>query len=191
MDVIQATKAFVEQIHAEDNTGHDTAHIERVVRLVERLMEDEPVDETVLILAAYLHDVEDHKLGRPKGLVNQHVTSLEITEEQANLVLTLIDEVSFSKGIQPTTRESEILQDADRLDAIGAIGIARTFQYAGSRGTKLDLSGQSAIQHFQDKLLNLASRMHTAKAKQLAMSRHAFMERFLVQFHEEWDGEDI
>ena len=62
MDVTQATKAFVEQIHAEDNTGHDTAHIERVVRLVERLMEDEPVDETVLILAAYLHDVEDHKL---------------------------------------------------------------------------------------------------------------------------------
>ncbi|MCT4785686.1 HD domain-containing protein [Exiguobacterium aestuarii] len=190
MEMIQTTKQFVEQIHENDHSGHDSAHIERVVRLVERLMEDEPVDKTVLILAAYLHDVEDHKLGRPKGLVKQHLNAIDITDEQANLVLTLIDEVSFSKGREPTTRESEILQDADRLDAIGAIGIARTFQFAGSRGTPLDLSEESAIQHFHDKLLKLASMMHTAKAKQLAMSRHAFMERFLMQFHEEWDGGD-
>lgn len=190
MEMIQTTKQFVEQIHENDHSGHDSAHIERVVRLVERLMEDEPVDKTVLILAAYLHDVEDHKLGRPKGLVKQHLNAIDITEEQANLVLTLIDEVSFSKGREPTTRESEILQDADRLDAIGAIGIARTFQFAGSRGTPLDLSDESAIQHFHDKLLKLASMMHTAKAKQLAMSRHAFMQQFLEQFHEEWDGVD-
>lgn len=190
MEMIQTTKQFVEQIHENDHSGHDSAHIERVVRLVERLMEDEPVDKTVLILAAYLHDVEDHKLGRPKGLVKQHLNAIDITEEQANLVLTLIDEVSFSKGREPTTRESEILQDADRLDAIGAIGIARTFQFAGSRGTPLDLSEESAIQHFHDKLLKLASMMHTAKAKQLAMSRHAFMQQFLEQFHEEWDGVD-
>ncbi|WP_214817785.1 HD domain-containing protein [Exiguobacterium sp. s59] len=190
MEMIQTTKQFVEQIHENDHSGHDSAHIERVVRLVERLMEDEPVDKTVLILAAYLHDVEDHKLGRPKGLVKQHLNAIDITDEQANLVLTLIDEVSFSKGREPTTRESEILQDADRLDAIGAIGIARTFQFAGSRGTPLDLSEESAIQHFHDKLLKLASMMHTAKAKQLAMSRHAFMQQFLEQFHEEWDGVD-
>ncbi|WP_214794714.1 MULTISPECIES: HD domain-containing protein [unclassified Exiguobacterium] len=190
MEMIQTTKQFVEQIHENDHSGHDSAHIERVVRLVERLMEDEPVDKTVLILAAYLHDVEDHKLGRPKGLVKQHLNAIDITDEQANLVLTLIDEVSFSKGREPTTRESEILQDADRLDAIGAIGIARTFQFAGSRGTPLDLSEESAIQHFHDKLLKLAPMMHTAKAKQLAMSRHAFMQQFLEQFHEEWDGVD-
>ena len=191
MDVIQATRKFVETIHANDQTGHDVAHIVRVVRLVERLMENEPVDRTGLLLAAYLHDVEDHKLGRPKGLVKQHLASLDITEERASFVEALIDEVSFSKGKMPTTRESEILQDADRLDAMGAIGIARTFQFAGSRGTPLDLSEDSAIQHFHDKLLKLASMMHTAKAKQLAMSRHAFMQQFLEQFHEEWDGVDI
>lgn len=190
MDVIQATRKFVETIHANDQTGHDVAHIERVVRLVKRLMENEPVDRTGLLLAAYLHDVEDHKLGRPKGLVKQHLASLDITEERASFVEALIDEVSFSKGMTPTTRESEILQDADRLDAIGAIGIARTFQFAGSRGTPLDVSEDSAIQHFQDKLLKLASMMHTKEAKRLAHSRHVFMERFYNQFHEEWDGMD-
>ena len=191
MDVIQATREFIGTIHADDASGHDVAHITRVVRLVERLMEDEPVNRTVLLLSAYLHDVEDHKLGRPNGLVKQHLSSIDITEEQVDLVMTVIDEVSFSKGKMPTTRESELLQDADRLDAMGAIGIARTFQFAGSRGTPLDLSEDSAIQHFQDKLLKLASMMHTAKAKQLAMSRHAFMQQFLEQFHEEWDGVDI
>ncbi|WP_214883239.1 MULTISPECIES: HD domain-containing protein [unclassified Exiguobacterium] len=190
MNVIQETKQFIETIHASDSSGHDVAHVERVVRLVERLMENEPVNRTVLLLSAYLHDVEDHKLGRPKGLVKQHLSSIDITEEQANLVMAVIDEVSFSKGKTPTTRESEILQDADRLDAIGAIGIARTFQYAGSLGTPLDLAETSAVQHFQDKLLKLSSSMHTAKAQQLAMSRHAFMEQFLEQFHEEWDGID-
>ena len=190
MDVIQETRKFVETVHANDETGHDFAHIERVVRLVERLMEHEPVNRSGLLLAAYLHDVEDHKLGRPKGLVKQHLATLDITEAQIHFVEALIDEVSFSKGMAPTTRESKILQDADRLDAIGAIGVARTFQFAGSRGTPLDLSAESAIQHFHDKLLKLASMMHTAKAKQLAMSRHAFMERFLEQFHEEWDGID-
>lgn len=191
MDVIQATREFIGTIHADDASGHDVAHITRVVRLVERLMEDEPVNRTVLLLSAYLHDVEDHKLGRPNGLVKQHLSSIDITEEQVDLVMAVIEEVSFSKGKTPTTRESEILQDADRLDAIGAIGIARTFQYAGSRKTPLDLSEESAIQHFHDKLLKLASMMHTAKAKELAMSRHAFMQQFLEQFHEEWDGVDI
>lgn len=190
MDVIQATREFIGTIHADDASGHDVAHITRVVRLAERLMEDEPVNRTVLLLSAYLHDVEDHKLGRPNGLVKQHLSSIDITEEQVDLVMTVIDEVSFSKGKMPTTRESEILQDADRLDAMGAIGIARTFQFAGSRGTPLDLSEDSAIQHFQDKLLKLASMMHTKEAKRLAHSRHVFMERFYNQFHEEWDGMD-
>ncbi|WP_214797932.1 MULTISPECIES: HD domain-containing protein [unclassified Exiguobacterium] len=190
MNVIQETKQFIETIHANDSSGHDVAHVERVVRLVERLMENEPVNRTVLLLAAYLHDVEDHKLGRPKGLVKQHLSSIDITDEQVNLVMAVIDEVSFSKGKTPTTRESEILQDADRLDAIGAIGTARTFQYAGSLGTPLDLAETSAVQHFQDKLLKLAGNMHTEKAKRLAMSRHTFMQRFLKQFHEEWDGID-
>lgn len=188
MDVIQATREFIGTIHADDASGHDVAHITRVVRLVERLMEDEPVNRTVLLLSAYLHDVEDHKLGRPNGLVKQHLSSIDITEEQVDLVMAVIDEVSFSKGNTPTSRESEILQDADRLDAMGAIGIARTFQFAGSRKTPLDLSEESAIQHFHDKLLKLASMMHTAKAKQIAMSRHAFMQQFLEQFHDLWIG---
>ncbi|MBR2759381.1 MAG: metal-dependent phosphohydrolase, partial [Exiguobacterium sp.] len=104
MDVIQATREFIGTIHANDASGHDVAHITRVVRLVERLMEDEPVNRTVLLLSAYLHDVDDHKLGRPNGLVKQHLSSIDITEEQVELVMAVIDDVSFSKDKTPTTR---------------------------------------------------------------------------------------
>ncbi|TCI46464.1 HD domain-containing protein [Exiguobacterium sp. SH3S2] len=190
---IQATERFVTKLHTGDHTGHDMSHLERVRRLAEHLAEGMAVDPLVVTLAALLHDVEDAKLGRAKGLVRHHLETIALSTSQTDHVLAVIAETSFSQGRLPTTLESAIIQDADRLDAIGAIGIARTFQYAGSRGTPLydPDDPSSAIAHFSDKLLLLADGMHTDRAKAIARDRHAFMTSFLKRFEAEWVGEDM
>ena len=187
------TERYVTKLHAGDHTGHDMTHLDRVRRLAMHLAEGEVVDGLALTLAALLHDVEDEKLGRDKGLVARHLDTLALDPEQRAHVLTMIEETSFSKGRSPSSRESAILQDADRLDAIGAIGIARTFQFAGSRGTALydPNDATSAVAHFDDKLLRLADGMHTERARQIARERHAFMVSFLDRFEAEWTGQDI
>lgn len=192
IEAIQATERYVSKLHAGDHSGHDMAHLERVRRLAEYLAEGQPVDFPVVILAALLHDVEDEKLGRERGLVARHLETLAVDPQQRAHVLTIIDETSFSKGRPPSSLESAIIQDADRLDAIGAIGIARTFQFAGSRGTPLyDVDDPtSAVAHFNDKLLRLADGMHTERAKRIAQERHAFMVSFLDRFEAEWTGQD-
>lgn len=187
------TERYVATLHAGDYTGHDIAHLERVRRLATHLAEGEPVDRLVLTLAALLHDVEDEKLGREKGLVARHLDTLTLEPQQRTHVLIIIEETSFSKGRSPSSRESAILQDADRLDAIGAIGIARTFQFAGSRGSSLygPDDPASAVAHFSAKLLRLLDGMHTERAQQIAQERHAFMVSFLDRFEAEWTGQDI
>ncbi|WP_214711455.1 MULTISPECIES: HD domain-containing protein [unclassified Exiguobacterium] len=187
------TERYVTKLHAGDHTGHDMTHLDRVRRLAMHLAEGEVVDGLALTLAALLHDVEDEKLGREAGLVARHLDTLALDPEQRAHVLTMIEETSFSKGRSPSSRESAILQDADRLDAIGAIGIARTFQFAGSRGTALydPNDATSAVAHFDDKLLRLADGMHTERARQIARERHAFMVLFLDRFEAEWTGQDI
>lgn len=187
MSSLESTYEWIKSIHQADRTGHDVAHLERVQKLVRLLAKDEQVDEELLDLAAWLHDVEDRKLGRPPGLVKRHLESLGLTSDRIARVLTMIDETSFSKGLTPTSRESAILQDADRLDAIGAIGVARTFQYAGATASSM----QSALRHFDDKLLHLADAMHTERAKRLATERHAFLLAFKHRFEAEWDGLDF
>lgn len=191
-EAILKTEIFVKEVHAFDTTGHDYAHIDRVRRMADQIGETETVDHLVLTLAALLHDVEDAKLGRPSGMVKSHLETIDISEARKRHVLTIIDEVSFSKGKAPTSLESAILQDADRLDAIGAIGIARTFQYAGSRGTPLHEPGNpsSALAHFEDKLLRLADGMHTVRAKSIAQSRQEYMQTFVTRFLTEWQHED-
>lgn len=190
---ILETEQYVAKLHADDNTGHDMAHLDRVRRMTTHLAEGEAVDGLALTLAALLHDVEDEKLGREKGLVARHLDTLPIDPEQRAHVLTMIEETAFSKGQSPSSRESAMLQDADRLDAIGAIGIARTFQFAGARGNSLHSEGdpKSAVTHFEEKLLRLANQMHTERAKRIAWDRHAFMVTFLDRFEAEWIGQDI
>ncbi|WP_114166012.1 HD domain-containing protein [Exiguobacterium sp. TNDT2] len=187
------TERYVAMLHAGDHTGHDMAHLDRVRRLAMHLAEGEAVDGVVLMLAALLHDVEDEKLGREAGLVARHLDTLALDPDRRAHVLTIIGETSFSKQTDPSTRESAILQDADRLDAIGAIGIARTFQFAGSRGSSLygENDPTSAVAHFDAKLLRLADGMHTERARQIARERHAFMLTFLDRFEAEWTGQDI
>ncbi|MCT4782222.1 MULTISPECIES: HD domain-containing protein [Exiguobacterium] len=189
-DVIAETERFVTNVHAFDHTGHDVAHLDRVRRLAESLCDGLTVNRLVVTLSALLHDVEDHKLGREAGLVKRHLDSLDISDEVSRHVLDVIAETSYSKGKTPSSLESAIIQDADRLDAMGAIGIARTFQYAGASGTAL-YGDTSAISHFHEKLLRLGDGMHTDAAKRIARERHAYLLSFLERFEAEWNGNDI
>lgn len=135
--------------------------------------------------AALLHDVDDHKLFKTENNANARafLSTYELPDEMIERICETINAVSFSKnkGRTPETPEGKIVQDADRLDALGAIGIARTFAYGGKTGRSLDES----IQHFYDKLLLLKDQMNTDAAKQIAAERHSFMTDFLREFDQE------
>lgn len=139
----------------------------------------------VVSLAALLHDVDDQKLFKTENNANARtfLSSQHIEPEHIDYICDIINSVSFSKnhGKRPTSIDAKIVQDADRLDAIRAIGIARTFAYGGKCGRTLE----DSVQHFHDKLLLLKSGMNIKRAKEIAESRHDFMEQFL----REWDSE--
>ena len=188
---------FAREIFAGDGSGHDFDHTMRVYRMATRLAEEEGAELEIVRLAALLHDVDDRKIS-PETCENclRAVTFLKengAEDETIGKIVEIISQVSFSahKGI-PTTLEGKCVQDADRLDAIGAIGIARTFAYGGSRGRRMhDPHGQdpdATVQHFYDKLLLLKDSMNTATGKRLAQHRDEFMRRFLEEFYAEWQG---
>lgn len=188
---------FAREIFAGDGSGHDFDHTMRVYRMATRLAEEEGAELEIVRLAALLHDVDDRKIS-PETCKNylRAVTFLKengAEDETIGKIVEIISQVSFSahKGI-PTTLEGKCVQDADRLDAIGAIGIARTFAYGGSRGRRMhDPHGQdpdATVQHFYDKLLLLKDSMNTATGKRLAQHRDEFMRGFLEEFYAEWQG---
>ena len=193
-----------------DFSGHDWHHIERVYSNALKIQLKEGGDLQVISLLAVLHDVSDHKLNGGKlnqgGVEAQKIMQkIGIDSEIIAKVYPLIDEISF-KGANVadgnSCLESQIVQDADRLDAIGAIGIARAFAYGGSRGRPMYApevtaelhdsfeayakSQSHTINHFHEKLLLISDRMHTATGKKMAKERHDFMLGFLDQFHNEW-----
>ena len=177
---------YIRTLFQGNSDGHDFDHTMRVYRTAMEIADSEPhCNRLIVALAALLHDADDYKLFETKNNANARafLDSQNIDEATAAQICMAINSVSFSKnkGICPQLIEGRIVQDADRLDAIGAIGIARTFAYGGKHGRTLD----SSIEHFHEKLLLLKSMMHTEKAKELAESRHAFMESFL----QEWEKE--
>jgi uncharacterized protein len=186
MDVIEAAKTYIEELFRNDSGGHDAEHTLRVYRNALRIAEREPAcDREIVALAALLHDADDHKLFRTendahaRGFLEEHGFS----PERIDRICRAIDSVSFSqnRGKHPETLEGKIVQDADRLDAIGAVGIARTFAYGGAHGR--DLS--SSIDHFYEKLLLLKEEMNTSAAKEMAEERHRFLETFLNEYERE------
>ncbi len=206
---IEKTHAFVESFHQNDTSGHDWWHVERVTRTAKKLAEKEHANLFLVEMAALLHDIDDWKLGttaenRTEAFLNQ----LSITNEEKHAIMSIIEEVSF-KGAEVATPTSSIesmcVQDADRLDAIGAIGIARAFTYGGSKNRSLyepnvapalhrtfgeyKTKHSHTINHFYEKLLLLKDRINTPAAKVIAEERHAYMEQFLAQFYKEWDAE--
>jgi len=204
-DAIKAVEVFVKNNLKDYDSGHDWWHIERVRRLASSINDQEvhSADPFTLDIAALLHDTADSKFsggdtesGYKRIELLMTETGLESIRDQ---VIRVIRNISFSKK-NPSGDLNDplfmILQDADRLDAIGAIGIARAFNYGGFRNNVIHDPGSaqesnSTISHFYDKLLVLRSRMNTLTAKRIAIERHEFMEMYLRQFYKEWELADV
>ena len=184
--LISDAEEYVRELLGNNSGGHDLSHSMRVYKNAMMIAEKEPgADLTVVALASILHDVDDHKLFDHENNENARAflfgkgVSGELTEE----IVGVIDSVSFSKnrGKKPGSLEGQIVQDADRLDAMGAIGIARTFAYGGEHGRSIEES----IKHFYDKLLLLKDELNTDTAKGLAAKRHGFLEAYIAEIKEE------
>ena len=213
MTIIDNTILFVKKQLAHAEGGHDWFHIERVYKNALLIAKEEDCDLTVVKLEALLHDIADSKFHGgdesigPK-IAREFLESQNISEEIISHVIAIIENISFKGGNFEKTfssKELEIVQDADRLDAIGAIGIARTFNYGGFKNRpiynpniqpKLNMSKEEyknseapTINHFYEKLLLLKDKMNTETGKKIAKKRHDFMVHFLAQFYAEWDGE--
>lgn len=194
--ILKRTKEFIVKEFSGEETGHDYYHIERVVKVAKKLAEEENADVFMVELAAWLHDLGDYKLNdgvnRSAELISGFLLLENVEAEIIHKVIEIVSQVSFSKGNKPTSLEAMIVQDADRLDALGAIGIARCFAYGGKRGNEIynpEHPEETSIQHFYDKLLKLKDMMNTSAAKKIAEERHQFLENFLQQFYAEWKVE--
>ena len=210
--VIENDIKYVKQIFADDCSGHDYHHTMRVYRLAMQIAEQENADMLIVQLAALLHDVDDVKLSPEthdtKKNAVRFMKNSGVDDKVIASVCKIIDEVSFvgTDSVVPSTLEGKCVQDADRLDAIGAIGIARTFAYGGSKGRRIhdpDIKpmtnrnkadynqnhNSTSINHFYEKLLLLKDMMNTETAKKMAMHRQAVMKEYLVEFMAEWEGE--
>ncbi|RAR49598.1 HD domain-containing protein [Flavobacterium lacus] len=213
MTIIDKTILFVKEQLQDAEGGHDWFHIERVFKNAVLIAQEEVCDVTVVKLGALLHDIADSKFHNgdeeigPKT-ARKFLESENVSEEIIEHVIQIIKNISFKGGNFEKTfssKELEIAQDADRLDALGAIGIARTFNYGGFKNRalynptispKLNMtkeeykkSDSPTLNHFYEKLLLLKDKMNTVTGKKLAQERHRFMETFLSQFYAEWEGE--
>ncbi len=186
--ITDAAIEYIRQLFAENADGHGLEHALRVYRTALHLAKSAPAaDPLVVALGALLHDADDHKLFHTEHNANarRFLTEQGVDPETADRICGAINAVSFSqnRGKRPETIEGQLIQDADRLDAIGAVGIARTFAYGGKHGR----TPEDSIAHFHEKLLLLKDLMNTEQAKELAEERHAFMEAFLRQWDRETD----
>lgn len=211
-NVIDRTVAFVKSELKDAEAGHDWFHIERVWKNSLLIAESEPCNLEVVQLAALLHDIADGKFHGGDDTVGpkkarQFMEGIGVDSATVDHVVAIIENISFKGGNTVKTHSSielDIAQDADRLDAIGAIGIIRAFHYGGFKNRTIydpeiapqmgmspevyKKSTAPTINHFYEKLLLLKDRMNTQTAKKIASDRHKFMENFLAQFYAEWDG---
>lgn len=192
---LNAVRDYVYTIFNDDPTGHDFFHMKRVARMARFIAGKEGSDLFICEAAGWVHDIGDRKMfsNRTNALeqLDNFLQSIDCTADEISAIQVAVENVSFSKGRTPGGLEGRIVQDADRLDAIGAIGVARTFAFGGAKGQLLWHDSEekregTSIQHFYDKLLNLKRLMHTRTAKQLAEERHRFIEMYLQQFFKEW-----
>lgn len=205
---ISELSRFVEQELGADHSGHGVQHAQRVVKNARKILEKEKGNEKIVITAAYLHDCIDHKLFSDKDLQLKKIATLlqnlDYSKEEIAEISDIIQTISFSceKSRTLSALNAQIVCDADRLDAIGAIGIIRTIEYGASRGRNFydgedlekvqrgafsQIDKASTLAHFYDKLLLLKGLMYTQTAKELAEKRTLFMKDFLTEFYEELD----
>ncbi len=216
--IIEQTIAFVKKTLEGAEGGHDWFHIERVYNTTLELSKHENVDPLVVRLGALLHDIADSKFHNGDEtvgpqLAKEFLTSIQVPIAEIMKVIDIIENISFKSSLKTNepsemrkkpSLELQVVQDADRLDAIGAIGIARAFNYGGFKNRALydpDITPNLAmtkeayknskaptINHFYEKLLLLKRKMNTASGKKLAAQRHQFMLEYLEQFYAEWEG---
>ena len=211
--VIENTIQFVKESLKDAEGGHDWFHVQRVLNNSRLIAKGEKCDMLVVELGALLHDIADSKFHNGDESVGperaeKFLKSQQVSQDIIDHVIQIIKNISFKGGNVDqkfSSIELDIVQDADRLDAIGAIGIARTFNYGGFKGralydpeiepnlnmTKEEYKASNAptINHFYEKLLLLKDRMNTQTGRRIAADRHAFMVEYLNQFYAEWNGE--
>jgi uncharacterized protein len=211
-NIIQQTIAHVKAALSGAEAGHDWFHIERVWKAAKQIAQTEEVDGFIVELGALLHDIADSKFHGGDETVGPRqarafLESLGVDESVVAHVENIVAHISFKGGNHEqafNSPELEVVQDADRLDALGAIGIARAFAYGGHKGRELfnpavppnlnmtkeeyKHSAAPTINHFYEKLLLLKDRMNTATGRAMAERRHRFMEAYLEEFYREWEG---
>ncbi|TXE17873.1 HD domain-containing protein [Psychroserpens burtonensis] len=211
-EIIEKTKIFVQKELEKAEGGHDWFHTLRVFNNCLLISKNENVDSLVVALGALLHDIADSKFHDGDDTIGPKVARKFLFENNVDSkviehVVNIIKHISFKGGDEAQTfssAELSVVQDADRLDAIGAIGIARTFNYGGFKNRKIfdpsitpnlkitkaeyKTSTAPTINHFYEKLLLLKDRMNTKTGEKIALERHKYMEQFLDQFYAEWDG---
>lgn len=208
--MIEKTKDFVKEKLYGEGSGHDWFHIERVYNLSKFIAEKENADLFIVEMTSLLHDIDDWKFSKGTDtnttVTENFLKSIKVSKADKDKIISIIKTMSFKGGVVDSTQisiEGKVVQDADRLDAIGAIGIARTFAYGGSKGRQIyDPSikpieftsleqvkneENHTINHFYEKLLKLKYLMNTETAKKIAEKRHKFMENFLGEFYNEWN----
>ncbi len=211
MNFSKKIETIVKDHFSDDPTGHDWHHIDRVRNMALLIQQNEGGDKEIIEIAALLHDISDHKLNG--GVLNDNgraskeiLESIDYPNEKMEKVIAIVDAVSFKGAGQEDTEgsiELSIVRDADRLDAIGAIGIARAFAYGGHKNRPIyepsislefhenfeqyANSGSHTINHFYEKLLLLKSRLRTTTARKIGEHRHKFMEEFLKEFLNDWN----
>ncbi len=197
----------IEELFADDCSGHDYWHSLRVLNNAEKISKTEKCDEYIVMIAALLHDTDDIKIFSTTDYENARRIMLDchLTQDTIDNVIDIIKEISF-KGtgtINPTSIEGKIVQDADRLDAMGAIGIARAFSYGGNHNRAIHIPNcppninmneteyrnneSTTINHFYEKLLLIKDMMNTDCAKSIAQERDGYMREFLKEFYDEWN----
>lgn len=208
--MIEMTKDFVKQKLYGEGSGHDWFHIERVYNLSKYIDEKENADLFIVEMTALLHDIDDWKFSKGTDtnttVTENFLTSINVSTDDINKIISIIKTMSFKGGVVDSSQssiEGKVVQDVDRLDAIGAIGIARTFAYGGNKGRQIynpsippiefasleqvKNEENHTINHFYEKLLKLKDLMNTKTAKEIAEKRHKFMENFLEEFYSEWN----
>lgn len=210
--MIEQTISFVKEKLYGEASGHDWYHIERVHRLAKSIAREENADTFIVEMTALLHDIDDWKFSKTNEtntmVTEEFLESINVDKESIEKIIEIIKTMSFKGGVVSSKQKSiegMVIQDADRLDAIGAIGIARTFAYGGHKGNVMynpDIKPQSfknlyevknlenhTINHFYEKLLKLKDLMNTETAKKIAKRRHDYMLDFLREFYDEWNFE--
>ncbi|MFA6307344.1 MAG: HD domain-containing protein [Patescibacteria group bacterium] len=209
--IIQKINKYVKDRLSGEGSGHDWWHIDRVRKLALKIAQKEKADLFVVELSALLHDIYDYKFYKAnnKNAIDNFLRKYKINEEIIQQIAYIVNSISYKGGtnkIKLKSIEAKIVQDADRLDAIGAIGIARTFTYGGKIAREMynpnikpkkyknlneykkHLNTNPTVNHFYEKILLLKNTIHTKTGKQMANNRHKYVEQFLNRFFKEWEG---